>query len=163
MTLIDVICKGRAFSRGWKTPNDRFPLPVAQSLTQFYVKFVVFFLFISDHHLSNKGGEQLEVEQGCCQEPWESAVSPVLRLWMWVSELMETAGLLHKELQGGCTLGTVNRGVIIGNPQCSGSGRLSLIVGCPCARVEGGCRRGRSGPCDTCQPLGKPLICPATV
>lgn len=56
MTLIDVICEGRAFSRGWETPNDRFPLPVAQSLTQFYRKFVVFFLFISGHHLSVEGG-----------------------------------------------------------------------------------------------------------
>ena len=81
MTLIDVICKGRAFSRGWKTPNDRFPLPVAQSLTQFYCKFVVFFLFILDHHLrSEEGNEQLEVERACCEEPWESAVPPVLRL-----------------------------------------------------------------------------------
>lgn len=55
MTLIDVICEGKAFSRGWETPNDRFPLPAAQSLTQFYCKFVVFFLFIFDRHLSNKG------------------------------------------------------------------------------------------------------------
>lgn len=149
MTLIDVICKGRAFSRGWETPNDRFPLPVAQSLTQFYRKFVVFFLFISDHHLSSKeGGEQREVEQGCCEEPWESVVPPVLRLWMWVSELIETAGLLHKELQGGCTLGTGHRGVIIGNPLLSGSGRLSLTGACPCARVGG--RHGHTGPRDTC-------------
>uniref|UniRef100_A0A3P9IKG2 Phosphatidylethanolamine binding protein 4 n=1 Tax=Oryzias latipes TaxID=8090 RepID=A0A3P9IKG2_ORYLA len=34
--------------RGWKTPNDRFPLPVGQLLTQFYLKFIVFFSF----HLS---------------------------------------------------------------------------------------------------------------
>lgn len=83
---------------------------------------------------------------------------------MWVSELMETAGLLHKNLQGGCNLGTGNRGVILGNPYCSGSGRLSLNGSCPCARVEGVVgRRGRSGPHDTCQALGKPLLCPATV
>lgn len=80
---------------------------------------------------------------------------------MWVSELMETAGLLHKELQGGCALGTGHRGVIIGNPHRSGSGRLSLTVGCPRARVGG--RRGHTGPRDTCQPLGKSSICPATV
>lgn len=59
MTLIDVICKGRAFSRGWETPNDRFPLPVVQSLTQFYLKFVVFILFIWDHgFISEEGGER---------------------------------------------------------------------------------------------------------
>lgn len=161
MTLIDAICEGRAFSRGWKTPNDRFPLPVVQSLTQFNLKFVVLFLFISDHHLSNKGDEQLEVEQNCCVEPWESAVPPGLRLWIWVSELMETAVFLHKNLQGGCALGNGHRGVIIGNPCCSGSGRLSLTEGCPRARL--GVRRGRSGPRDTCQTLGKPLICPVTV
>lgn len=120
MTLIDVICEGRAFSRGWKTPNDRFPLPVVQSLTQFHLRFFLCFLFISGHHFTNKGGEQLEVEQGCCEEPWESAVPPALRLWMWVIELMGTAGLLHKELQGGCALGTGHRGVIVGNPHCSG-------------------------------------------
>lgn len=160
MTLIDVICKGRAFSRGWETPNDRFPLPVAQSLTQFYRKFVVFFLFISDHHLSNKGVEQWEVEQGCCEEPWESAVPPVLRLWMCVNEPMETAGLLHKELQGGCALGTGHRGVIAGNPHCSDSGRLSLTGGCPRAMVGG--RLRHTGPCDTRQPLGKPSVCPAS-
>lgn len=33
---------------------------------------------------------------------------------MWVSELVETAGRLHKELQGGCALGTGHRGVIAG-------------------------------------------------
>lgn len=54
MTLIDVICEGRAFSRGWRAPNDRFPLPAVESLTQFYFRSVVFFLFISDHHLSNE-------------------------------------------------------------------------------------------------------------
>lgn len=96
-------------------------------------------------------------------EPLVSAVPPGLRLGMWVSEPMETAGLLHQELQGSCALGIRHRGVIIGNPYCTGSGRLSLTGGYPCARVERGCRRGRSGPHDTCQPLGKPLICPATV
>ena len=45
-----------------------------------------------------------------------AAVSPVLRLWMWVSELMATAGLFHRELQGGCALGVGHRGVIVGNP-----------------------------------------------
>lgn len=152
MTLIDVICEGRAFSRGWETPNDRFPLPVVQSLTQFDRKFVVVFSFISAHHLSCKGGEQWEVEQGCCGS---LVLPPVIRLWMWVSELMETAGSLQEELQGGCSLGTGHRGVIVGNPLRSGSGRLSLTRCCPGARVGG--RRGHTGPCDTCQPLGKPL------
>lgn len=58
VTLIDVICKGRAFSRGWETPNDPFPLPAAQSLTQFYRKFVCSFsggfLFISDRRLKER-------------------------------------------------------------------------------------------------------------
>lgn len=67
---------------------------------------------------------------------------------MWVSEPMETAGLLHKELQGGCALGTGHRGVIIGNPLLPGSKRLSLTGACPCARV--GARRGHTGPRDTC-------------
>lgn len=74
---------------------------------------------------------------------------------MWVSELMETAGSLQEEPQGGCSLGTGHRGVIVGNPLRSGSGRLSLTRCCPGARVGG--RRGHTGPCDTCQPLGKPL------
>ena len=68
MTLIDVICKGRAFSRGWETPNDRFPLPVAQSLTQFCRKFVVFFLFISDHHLSSERGWTMRGSAGLLLE-----------------------------------------------------------------------------------------------
>lgn len=67
---------------------------------------------------------------------------------MWVSDLMETAGLLHKEPQGGCAPGTGHRGVIEGNPLHCGSGRLSLTGGCPCARVGG--RRGHTGPRDTC-------------
>lgn len=150
MTLIDVICKGRAFTRGWETPNDRFPLPVAQSLTQFCRKFVVVFLFISDRHLGSRDEvEQRAAEQrGCCEEPRQSAVPPVLRLRIWVSELMETAGLLQGDLRGGCALGMEHRGVIIGNPLLSGSGRLSPTPACPCARVEG--RRGHTGPRDTC-------------
>lgn len=161
MTLIDVICEGKAFSRGWETPNDRFPLPVAQSLTQFHCKFVVFFLFIFDHHLSNKRGEQWEVEQSCREEPWESAVPPVLRLWNAGQWTDGDSCLLHKELQGGCTVGTRHRGVIVGNPHPSGSGRLSLNWTCPCARVGG--RRGHAGSGDTCQPVGNLSICPATV
>lgn len=97
-----------------------------------------------------------------CAELWESAGPPVIRLCMWVSELMGTAGLLHKELQGGCALGTRHRGVIAGNPLYSGSGRPSLTGGCP-PRASVGGTRGHAGPCDTCQPLGKPSVCPATV
>lgn len=107
MTLIDVICKGRAFSRGWETPNDHFPLPAAQSLTQFYCKFVFVFFFLS-----------LFISDRCFKERRRDAVRPRPPAFkgggggvrMWVSEPAETAGLLQGDLRGGCALGTESQG-----------------------------------------------------
>lgn len=143
--------KERAFSRGWETPNDRFPLPVAQSLTQFYLKFVVFFLSSLTITWVVKWVNDERWSRAAVGELWACAEPPVLRLWMQVSELVETAALLQKELQGGFTVGTGHRAWSWGNPFCSGSGGLSLSEGCPCARVRGeGGRQGPAGPRDTC-------------
>lgn len=140
MTLIDVICRENAFRRGWETPNDHFPLPVAQSLTQFQLKSLVVFFSSFDHHLST-GTAQGKVQQSCCNGLQGSVVAPVCRLWNVGQWMDGDSWLLHKWLKGGSALGTGHRGMIVGNPHLSGAGWLPLSECAP--RARGFTSRGR--------------------
>lgn len=141
MTLIDVICEGKAFSRGWETPNDRFPLPVARSLTQFHLKFVVvFFSSMTIITWVIKPWATWKVEWSGREEQWEVwCVSCVGRLWNVGQWTDGDSWLLHKDLQGGCTPGTGHhkRDDRWEFPSLSGSGSTSLSE-CAPARVRAG-------------------------